>query len=615
MGQCGCKKSAEVVLPNHKSRSSTSSVHKGRGPSDAPEHLEVLNEAGRFILERTKAKRGEKGTELTWLDFLVRQIWPKVHEALKTVVLEELEPKVQAALPAMFGSLSFKTFNLGPEHPQLMEIGVAHGKQNHYDGLELDVKMVWNCNADIVLEVQGIEIGIEKIRIDGTVRLQLRPLMPQLPTVGGVQITMMSPPNISWSFRGLLAALQVDVVSRVMRQVVADQISEMLVVPNLIFIHWLDSASDVDLEVLQFPHPECVVRLCIKEARDLRGSDWNYFGFNGTSDPYVSVHLGSHLWHTPQKTRTRNPKWGHEGYHDFFVYTPSQFVKVDIYDSDIGPGTDDHLGCVEGLTVEALLERPIWWWPLQARKKPPEPKMDSSEAKLTDRSDPETKSSTTRECGEVLIEAHFLELRASLLGDVPKPMGKADAVAFAFIDLRSLRGLQPNQAHGATITFKLEGQTYKSRPASYQGSNYGSALTQGAQRLVEHLYNIKGRSVEEIMKISGLSKEQVYSVVHARPSFTTKWHLPFTLPIRDLNQAQLDISLGTKRPNMKVLASLKSPLHLKQALVDTGRWQLDKALLLERDPKLEGTNLVQETLELSLRITLRTLAQQSACVF
>ncbi|CAJ1329224.1 unnamed protein product [Effrenium voratum] len=130
-----------------------------------------------------------------------------------------------------------------------MEIGVAHGKQNHYDGLELDVKMVWNCNADIVLEVQGIEIGIEKIRIDGTVRLQLRPLMPQLPTVGGVQITMMSPPNISWSFRGLLAALQVDVVSRVMRQVVADQISEMLVVPNLIFIHWLDSASDVDLEV------------------------------------------------------------------------------------------------------------------------------------------------------------------------------------------------------------------------------------------------------------------------------------------------------------------------------------------------------------------------------
>ena len=28
------------------------------------------------------------------------------------------------------------------------------------------------------------------------------------------------------------------------------------VVPNLIFLHWLDSEADVDLEVLQFPHPE-----------------------------------------------------------------------------------------------------------------------------------------------------------------------------------------------------------------------------------------------------------------------------------------------------------------------------------------------------------------------
>lgn len=28
------------------------------------------------------------------------------------------------------------------------------------------------------------------------------------------------------------------------------------VVPNLIFVHWLDSEADVDLEVLQFPHPE-----------------------------------------------------------------------------------------------------------------------------------------------------------------------------------------------------------------------------------------------------------------------------------------------------------------------------------------------------------------------
>eukprot|EP00438_Fugacium_kawagutii_P026762 Skav216452 [mRNA] locus=scaffold50:688706:696647:- [translate_table: standard] len=151
------------------------------------------------------------------------------HVGRELIVANDLEPKIKDALPSVFGSVSFKTFSLGEQHPEIREIGVAHGKQNQYDGLELDLKIIWNCNADIVVDVQGIEIGIENIRIDG-----------------GVQITMMSPPNISWNFRGIFAALQADVVSRVMRQVV----------PNLIFVHWLDSEADVDLEVLQFPHPD-----------------------------------------------------------------------------------------------------------------------------------------------------------------------------------------------------------------------------------------------------------------------------------------------------------------------------------------------------------------------
>ena len=42
-----------------------------------------------------------------------------------------------------------------------------------YDGLELDLKIIWNCNADIVVDVQGIEIGIENVRIDGPLVLIL----------------------------------------------------------------------------------------------------------------------------------------------------------------------------------------------------------------------------------------------------------------------------------------------------------------------------------------------------------------------------------------------------------------------------------------------------------
>mmetsp|Transcript_45198 Transcript_45198/g.105696 ORF Transcript_45198/g.105696 Transcript_45198/m.105696 type:complete len:612 (-) Transcript_45198:97-1932(-) len=585
MGQCGC------------SRGDAAPIRRSLRKEDSVESA-LLNESRRFILERTKAKRGPQGVELGWLNFMVQKLWPKLSKACTAIIKEELQPKLQAAVPAVLSGIYFKKLDFGNQHPLLGPVGVAHGKQNQYDGLELDVKLLWKCNAEVVLEVQGIEIGLEKIRIDGTVRLQLRPLLHHFPSMGGLQITMMSPPNLNWNFRGLLGALQLDVLSRVMRQVVADQISELLVVPNLLFVHWMDSSADVDLEVLQFPHPECIVRLCVREARNLRGSDWNYFGFKGTSDPYVSVHLGSRLWHTPKKTRTRNPKWGDAGCEDFFVYTPSQFVKVDVYDADIGPGTDDHLGHVAGLKVEDLLNSPSQWWPLSGRKvrdAQPEPGTASQDTSQ-DHSHPH---------GEVYIQARFYELRTHRL-DVPKPMGKADAEAFVFIDLRSLRGLQQKQAQGATITFKLEGNTHKSRGATYKATTYGSALTASAQRLVEHLQNSQGKSIEEIMKISGLSKEQVASVVQARPSFTTRWHQPFSFPIRDLDNAQLEISLGIRRPNQKSLAQLKSPICLKD-LVDSGKWQLDKALVLDLDGK-EGTSVVLETLELSLRITLRSLS-------
>eukprot|EP00438_Fugacium_kawagutii_P026761 Skav216451 [mRNA] locus=scaffold50:666995:683327:- [translate_table: standard] len=158
-------------------------------------------------------------------------------------------------------------------------------------------------------------------------------------------------------------------------------------------------------------------------------------------------------------------------------------------------------------------------WPLKSRSKQPTTPEFKSEVSA---SAPSPVATDKHGNGEVLIEAHFFELRDMDGGIVPKPLGKADAVAYAFIDLRSLRGLQPKQADGATITFKLEGQSYKSRQATYKATSYGSALTPGAQRLVEHLHNTKGKSVDEITKISGLTKEQVTSVVHARPSFTTQ---------------------------------------------------------------------------------------------
>ena len=77
---------------------------------------------------------------MNWLNFLVQKIWPHAHEAVKIKVVSDLQPKIQAALPSVFGTVLFKHFDLGSQCPEIREVQVAHGTQNQYDGLELDVK-------------------------------------------------------------------------------------------------------------------------------------------------------------------------------------------------------------------------------------------------------------------------------------------------------------------------------------------------------------------------------------------------------------------------------------------------------------------------------------------
>lgn len=70
---------------------------------------------------------------------------------------------VQDALPSVFGTVSFKTFSLGEQHPEIREIGVAHGKQNQslgkqgirqvppFDDQRLDQQVDWTCLCQLAL--------------------------------------------------------------------------------------------------------------------------------------------------------------------------------------------------------------------------------------------------------------------------------------------------------------------------------------------------------------------------------------------------------------------------------------------------------------------------------
>ncbi|CAE7940709.1 Esyt3, partial [Symbiodinium sp. KB8] len=165
---------------------------------------------------------------------------------------EELEPMIQAALPPPLNIIEFKEINLGDRKPVLGPIQTFFETQNGFEGLNIDTNVTWLCDGKIILRIGAVEIGIENFSLKGSVHLRLRPLLETLPVVGGMQITMLSPPMTHWTFTGGLAlGLKMDIVTRTLRKVLADILSDMLVVPNQIFVHWLEAQHiGLDLDTL-----------------------------------------------------------------------------------------------------------------------------------------------------------------------------------------------------------------------------------------------------------------------------------------------------------------------------------------------------------------------------
>eukprot|EP00434_Breviolum_minutum_P036175 symbB.v1.2.032045.t1/scaffold3792.1/size50249/3 len=179
------------------------------------------------------------GEDLKWLHWLLGQHWANLKKSLEKVIKQDLEPIIQEALPKPLNKIAFQHIDFGDTMPHFSDIHPVFDIQNEFQGITLEVGMQWNCSGKIVMVLDPVRIGMENITVEGTVLLKLRPLLERLPIIGGMQITMLSPPHVQWNFTGGLAlGLQMDVVTRTLRKVVADILSDMLVVPNQIFVHW-----------------------------------------------------------------------------------------------------------------------------------------------------------------------------------------------------------------------------------------------------------------------------------------------------------------------------------------------------------------------------------------
>ncbi|XP_041766942.1 extended synaptotagmin-2 isoform X2 [Anopheles merus] len=240
-----------------------------------------------------------------WLNRILKQVWPNANFYAKNLIKESIEPNIQQALAGYkLNGFKFDRMILGTIPPRIGGVKV-YDKNVSRNEIIMDLDLFYAGDCDISFALSGLRGGIKDFQIHGTVRVIMKPLISQMPLIGGLQIFFLNNPNIDFNLVGVVDLLDMPGLSDILRKIIVEQVAAIMVLPNKLPIVLSDGVPALSLKM---PEPEGVLRIHVVEAKDLMKKDISVLG-KGKSDPYAIISVGAQQFRTQTIDNTVNPKW------------------------------------------------------------------------------------------------------------------------------------------------------------------------------------------------------------------------------------------------------------------------------------------------------------------
>ncbi|XP_058821865.1 extended synaptotagmin-2 isoform X2 [Topomyia yanbarensis] len=273
-----------------------------------------------------------------WLNRILKQVWPNANFFAKNLIKDSIEPNIQQALSGYkLNGFKFDRMILGTIPPRIGGVKV-YDKNVSRNEIIMDLDLFYAGDCDINFSLSGLRGGIKDFQIHGTVRVIMKPLISQMPLIGGLQIFFLNNPYIDFNLVGVVDLLDMPGLSDILRKIIVEQVAAIMVLPNKLPIILNEGVPAVSLKM---PEPEGVLRIHVVEAKDLMKKDIGVLG-KGKSDPYAIISVGAQQFRTQTIDNTVNPKWDYwcEACVDV---THQTLIGIKLYDWD-RTGDHDPLG-------------------------------------------------------------------------------------------------------------------------------------------------------------------------------------------------------------------------------------------------------------------------------
>lgn len=292
-----------------------------------------------------------------WINSILQQLWPNVGHYTRKIMTESVEPAVKSALEGYgLGGFRFEKVVLGQIPPRITGIKV-YDKNVSRDEIIMDMDLVFASDCDIKFSLKRITAKISDFSLRGLVRVVFKPLVQEIPLIGGVQVYFLTTPEIDFDLGGIANALDTPGLSNIIRKIVLEQIGYFVVLPNKYTLALTDKVTNKDLRC---PDSAGVLRVHLKKADKLLKKDIGVLGM-GKSDPYATLSVGAKKVQTKVINNSVNPEWNFVA--DFPIeVVRGQQLTLEILDHD-DPGDDEFLGratVATGVVEERGEIRDMW---------------------------------------------------------------------------------------------------------------------------------------------------------------------------------------------------------------------------------------------------------------
>ena len=161
-----------------------------------------------------------------WMNSILKQLWPYVNDYVRHTLFNTVEPAVESALKAYkLSPFKFERERvfLGQVPPRITGIKVYDTNTSRKE-IIMDLDIVFASDLEIVFKVKGIPARVSDFGLRGMARVVLKPLISQIPLVGGVQVYFLKAPEIDYTLGGVAGTLEIPGLNKIVERIILEQV-------------------------------------------------------------------------------------------------------------------------------------------------------------------------------------------------------------------------------------------------------------------------------------------------------------------------------------------------------------------------------------------------------